>query len=86
MAVAGVYDPKVHHDEVLVPLLRSLRILDLTGLGRAGEEARERLATGLDRLDTRARLFVERRAQALAARAGRADGPVPAGATLTGEA
>lgn len=35
VAVAGVYDPAVHHDEVLVPLLRSLRIFDLGGLGPA---------------------------------------------------
>ncbi len=71
MAVAGVYDMRIHHDEVLLPLLRYLRIFDLTGLGPAGEQARERLAGRLDEIDRRARRFTERRAQAHAARARR---------------
>ncbi|WP_327675882.1 acyl-ACP desaturase [Kitasatospora sp. NBC_00458] len=71
IAVAGVYDLRVHHDEVLVPLLRSLGILELTGLGPEGEQARDRLAGHLERLDARAARFVERRAQALAVRARR---------------
>ncbi|WP_405365918.1 acyl-ACP desaturase [Kitasatospora sp. NBC_00039] len=69
VAVAGVYDLRVHHDEVLVPLLRSLKAFELTGLGPAGEQARDRLAAHLARLDTRAARFVERRDQALAVRA-----------------
>ncbi|MFJ2577073.1 acyl-ACP desaturase [Kitasatospora aureofaciens] len=73
VAVAGVYDLRVHHDEVLVPLLRALRVFDLTGLGPAGEQARDRLAEHLARLDARAARFIERRAQALAARARRAE-------------
>ncbi|WP_406196726.1 acyl-ACP desaturase [Kitasatospora sp. NBC_01560] len=79
VAVAGVYDLRVHHDEVLLPLLRALRIPELTGLGPAGEQARDRIAAHLARLDARAARFVERRAQALAVRARRAAG-APAGA------
>ncbi len=71
VAVAGVYDPRVHHDEVLAPLLRSLRVFELTGLGPDGERARDGLAEHLARLDARAARFVERRARALAARAAR---------------
>ncbi|MEV6975625.1 acyl-ACP desaturase [Kitasatospora sp. NPDC093806] len=71
IAVAGVYDLRVHHDEVLVPLLRALGVFELTGLGPAGEQARERLADHLARLDARAARFVERREQALAVRAAR---------------
>ncbi|MFJ9948994.1 acyl-ACP desaturase [Kitasatospora sp. NPDC091207] len=77
VAVAGVYDLRVHHDEVLVPLVRSLRLFELTGLGPVGERARDRLAEHLERLDTRAARFVERRDQALAARA-RRGAPAPA--------
>ncbi|WP_255359233.1 MULTISPECIES: acyl-ACP desaturase [unclassified Kitasatospora] len=84
VAVAGVYDLRVHHDEVLVPLLRSLRIFDLTGLGPVGEQARDRLAEHLGRIDTRAARFVERRAQALAVRAQRALTDTPT--CRTGEA
>ncbi len=84
LAVAGVYDPRIHHDEVLVPLLRSLRIFDLTGLGPRGEQARESLAAQLGQLDTRAARFVERRARTLATRAEQAAGipqpsPIPSG-------
>ncbi|MGW6918700.1 acyl-ACP desaturase [Kitasatospora sp. NPDC054939] len=80
IAVAGVYDLRVHHDEVLVPLLRSLGVFGLRGLGAAGERARDRLADHLRRLDARAARFVERRDRALAARARRAEdagGPAP---------
>ncbi|WP_031069080.1 acyl-ACP desaturase [Streptomyces sp. NRRL WC-3742] len=73
IAVAGVYDPRVHHDEVLVPLLRSLRVDGLTGLGPVGEQARERIAAHLAQTDARAARFVERRAQALAVRARRGE-------------
>ncbi|MFF2044251.1 acyl-ACP desaturase [Kitasatospora sp. NPDC058170] len=72
VAVAGVYDPRIHHDEVLVPVLRTLRVFELTGLGPVGEQARDRLAGHLERLDARAARFVERRAQALVVRARRA--------------
>ncbi|MFJ2863633.1 acyl-ACP desaturase [Kitasatospora sp. NPDC087314] len=69
VAVAGVYDPRVHHDEVLVPLLRALRVHDLAGLGPAGEPARDRIAAHVEQLDARATRFVERRARTLAVRA-----------------
>ncbi|TXS54238.1 acyl-ACP desaturase [Streptomyces sp. t39] len=80
IAVAGVYDLRLHHDDVLVPLLRSLKIFDLAGLGPRGEQARDSLAAHLGHLDARARLFVERRAQALAARRRRAREDQTAGA------
>ncbi|WP_371495067.1 acyl-ACP desaturase [Kitasatospora sp. NBC_00374] len=85
VAVAGVYDPRIHHDDVLLPLLRSLGIFELGGLRSAGEQARQRLADHLARLDTRAARFVERRAQALAVRARRGH-TVHTGAPRTGEA
>ncbi|MFD3333851.1 acyl-ACP desaturase [Streptomyces sp. NPDC058700] len=86
IAIAGVYDPRIHHDDVLVPLLRSLRIFDLERLGPRGEQARDSLAAHLERLEARAGLFVERRAQALAARQRRGRGdrtPAPAAPVTT---
>ncbi|WP_210589062.1 acyl-ACP desaturase [Streptomyces sp. GESEQ-35] len=57
VALAGVYDLRVHHDDVLAPLLRSLSLWTLQGLGPAGEQAREGLARELERTNARARAF-----------------------------
>jgi len=81
IAVAGVYDLRIHHDEVLAPLLRSLRFADLTGLSPTGEAAHTRITDHLARLDARAERFTERRANALAARARRAEGLLPTSRT-----
>jgi len=60
MAKAGIYDLRVHRDEVLLPVLRHWRIFELTGLDAAAEEARRRLAEHLDKLDAAAKRFEER--------------------------
>jgi len=60
MAKAGIYDLRVHRDEVLLPVLRHWRIFELTGLYAAAEEARRRLAEHLDKLDAAAKRFEER--------------------------
>jgi acyl-[acyl-carrier-protein] desaturase len=60
MARAGIYDVRVHRDEVLMPILRHWRIFDLTNLSEAAEEARRRLAEHLDTLEATARRFEER--------------------------
>jgi acyl-[acyl-carrier-protein] desaturase len=60
MAKAGIYDLRVHRDEVLLPLLGYWRIFDLTGLDAAAEEARRNLAVHLERLDLAAKRFSER--------------------------
>ncbi|MEV8020394.1 acyl-ACP desaturase [Streptomyces sp. NPDC086554] len=70
VALAGVYDLRVHHDEVLVPLLRSLSVWSLPGLRPAGEQARERLAQVLAGIDERARAFEKVKAHLSAARSG----------------
>jgi acyl-[acyl-carrier-protein] desaturase len=64
MASAGIYDLRIHHDEVVMPLLRHWRVFDLEGLDAGGERAREQLAAAVDALDARASRFVERRARA----------------------
>jgi acyl-[acyl-carrier-protein] desaturase len=61
IAKAGIYDLRLHHDEVLQPVLRHWRVFDRTDLGPAGEQAREELSAFLVQLDARAARFVERR-------------------------
>ena len=70
MARAGIYDLRIHHDEVLLPILRFWRIFELTGLNAAAEEARRRLAEHLASLDATAQRYEERRASADARRLG----------------
>ena len=47
MAQAGVYDLRIHHDEILWPLLRYWNLFGLEGLQSEAEQARERLAAHL---------------------------------------
>jgi hypothetical protein len=51
MAQAGIYDLRIHHDEILWPLLRHWNLFDLEGLHPQAEQARDRLAAppGQDR-------------------------------------
>ena len=64
IAKAGIYDLRIHRDEVLMPILKHWRIFELTGLDPAAEEARRRLAEHLDKLDRAARRFEEKLALA----------------------
>ena len=66
MARAGIYDLRLHHDEVVMPVLRHWQVFDREGLGPRAERAREELAAFLADLDTRATRFVEKRDRALA--------------------
>ncbi len=60
IAKAGIYDLRVHREEVLLPILRHWRIFELEGLDAAAEDARRRLAEHLERLDAGARRFEEK--------------------------
>ena len=60
MAKAGIYDLRVHRDEILMPILRHWKIFELTGLDAAAEQARARLAEHLDQLDVAAKRFEEK--------------------------
>ncbi|HVL53359.1 MAG TPA: acyl-ACP desaturase [Vitreimonas sp.] len=60
IAKAGIYDLRVHRDEVLLPILRHWRIFELTNLDEAAEQARQRLAEHLDALDAAARRFEDK--------------------------
>ncbi|GAA2860640.1 acyl-ACP desaturase [Streptosporangium fragile] len=61
IANAGIYDLRLHIDDVLQPVLRQWDVFNLTGLGPEGEKAREELAEFMARLETTASRFVERR-------------------------
>ena len=63
LAKAGIFDLRIHHDEVLMPILRHWRIFELDGLDETAEADRDRLVVYLHDLDGSARRFVERRAE-----------------------
>ncbi|MGH3935024.1 MAG: acyl-ACP desaturase [Pseudonocardiaceae bacterium] len=71
IARAGIYDLRIHHDEVILPLLRHWGVFDLGGLDAEGEEARAELAGFLAQLDGQASRFEERRAAAQSRNAAR---------------
>jgi len=72
IAMAGIYDLRIHHDEVLMPVLRQLRVFDREELSGDGESARAELAEFLAELDKAATRFTEQRdaRRARAARTG----------------
>ncbi|MCD0486115.1 acyl-ACP desaturase [Streptacidiphilus sp. ASG 303] len=74
IAVGGVYNLRIHHDDVLQPVLRHLKVMERGGLGPEGLRAQEELGAFLDGLDGQAARFDERRAALLARRAARAEG------------
>jgi len=62
IADAGIYDLRIHHDEILQPVLRHWKVFDIEGLDSDGEQARERLVAHLETLDAQATRYEERRA------------------------
>ena len=73
IAKAGIYDLRLHHDEVVMPILRHWKVFERTDFGPDGEQARDELAEFLDGLDAQATKFVERRAANRARVAARSD-------------
>jgi acyl-[acyl-carrier-protein] desaturase len=71
IAKAGIYDLRLHHDDVVSPVLRAWRVFERTDLGPAGEKAREELAAFLSGLDAQATRFVESRERMRAREAAR---------------
>jgi acyl-[acyl-carrier-protein] desaturase len=62
MAKAGIYDLRVHHDDVLWPLLEHWGIFELTELDPSAERRREELRAFLTELDASASRFEAKRA------------------------
>jgi len=73
IAKAGIYDLRLHHDEVVSPILRKWKVFERTDLGPEGERAREELAEFLSGLDAQATRFVESRERARARVAARGE-------------
>jgi len=61
IAKAGIYDPRLHFDEVVSPILRTWKVFERTDFGPEGEKAREELAQFLSGLDEQATKFVDNR-------------------------
>ncbi len=61
IAKAGIYDLRLHHDEVIAPVLRFWKIFSRDDFGPAGEQARDELAEFMTGLDAQATRFVEKR-------------------------
>ena len=68
IAKAGIYNLRIHHDEIVWPLLRHWGVFDLPHLDAQGEQARTELAGFLTQLDAQASRF-EARLEAAQARA-----------------
>jgi acyl-[acyl-carrier-protein] desaturase len=71
MAKAGIYDLRIHHDDIVAPLLRQWGVWELEDLDEEGEKAREELARTVADLDAAASRFVEQRDEAAARKAAR---------------
>ncbi|MDQ4009311.1 MAG: acyl-ACP desaturase [Actinomycetota bacterium] len=63
IAKAGIYDLRIHHDEVIWPLLRQWGVFDLEHLDAQGEQARTELDAFLTHLNSQATRFEEQRAR-----------------------
>ncbi len=62
IAKAGIYDLRVHHDEVIWPLLNHWRLFELGHLSPSAELRRDQLDQFLTELDAQASRFEARRA------------------------
>jgi acyl-[acyl-carrier-protein] desaturase len=60
MAVGEVYNLRIHHDDVLQPVLRYLKVMDIDGLGPVGLQAQEELGLFMNGLDGEAAKFDEK--------------------------
>ncbi|MBA3248739.1 MAG: acyl-ACP desaturase [Geodermatophilaceae bacterium] len=72
IAKAGIYDQRLHHDEVIMPILRQWQVFEREDLSGEGARARDELAAFLKDLDAQAARFVERREAQRARTAARA--------------
>ena len=61
MAEAGIYDLRIHHDDIIWPLLRYWKVFERTDLDAEADQAREHLARFLGKLNASATKFEARR-------------------------
>jgi acyl-[acyl-carrier-protein] desaturase len=72
MAKHGIYDPRQHRDEVVLPNLRKWQIFERNDFTSVGEKRREQLAAYLVTLDAQVSKFEEQRDRMLAREAQKA--------------
>jgi acyl-[acyl-carrier-protein] desaturase len=72
IAKAGIYDLRIHHDEVVTPILRQWKFFAIEGLDGPAEQAREEVATFVAGLDALASQYEEKRERQRARVAARA--------------
>jgi acyl-[acyl-carrier-protein] desaturase len=68
MAIGGIYNLRIHHDDVLQPVLRHLKVLELSGLAAEGLQAQDEIGMFVRGLNDQATRFDERREALLARR------------------
>ena len=62
IAKAGIYDLRIHHEQILVPVvLRHWKVADLVGLSDEAERARQSLVDRIDRIGHVGRRLADRR-------------------------
>ena len=61
IALAGIYDPKQHVDEVIAPVLRAWNIFEREDLTGDGALARDELVLFLTKAEEDANRFIEKR-------------------------
>ena len=66
IAKAGIYDLRIHHDEVVLPLLRHWKFFELEGLSGTAEQARVEVTAYLEAVDAMASKFTTKREERLA--------------------
>ncbi|MGH1556046.1 acyl-ACP desaturase [Streptomyces sp. L7] len=72
MAIGEVYNLRIHHDDVIQPVLRFLKVMDIDGLGPEGLRAQEEIGLYMGGLDSEASKFDEKLAIRKARMAARA--------------
>lgn len=60
MAIGEIYNMRIHHDDVIQPVLRYLKVLEIDGLGPEGLKAQEELGLYMSGLDSEASKFDEK--------------------------
>ena len=66
MAKHGIYDPRQHLEEVVMPPLKQWKIFERTDFTARGEQRREELAAYLEKMEQQAVKFEEQRDRLLA--------------------
>jgi acyl-[acyl-carrier-protein] desaturase len=62
IAKAGIYDLRIHRDEVVAPVLRHWKVLDMSFATAAAQQAQSELVTHLEQLEQLATQYEERQA------------------------